>query len=60
MFNQNIVKFKPPYFNFHFFSRDSFVLSDDQTKWVNIAREKILQLIRETPPNGVQVMDHLL
>jgi hypothetical protein len=37
------------------FFRDSYVLNDDQTKWVNSAREKIFQLIKETPPNGVQV-----
>ena len=38
-----------------FISRDSFVLNDEQSKWVNSAREQIYKLIKETPPNGAQV-----
>lgn len=45
------------------FKQDSFVLNDEQSKWVNSAREQIYKLIKETPPNGAQFAEsvkHLL
>ena len=30
------------------------VLTDDQSNWLKNAEDKVYQLIRETPPDGVQ------
>ena len=45
------------------FRLDSAVLTDEQITWVNETRNRVNQLIEETPPNGAEVqkvIEHLL
>ncbi|KAL5016765.1 hypothetical protein ScPMuIL_006354 [Solemya velum] len=45
------------------FKSANYVLTDDQSQWIKDHQEKVMQLIRETPPDGeefAQTVDHIL